>query len=512
MNKVDQLHIRNFLNHNTGSIIPALVTFIVAFLYLSIAPTRLTSANFGGDAGDFLSAILTRGIPHPTGYPTYTILGILFQYLPVSTPVFRGVLGSLIPASLAAGLLTAWVLFVCGEKTALYLSAAAIAGLAWGTAPLLFSQAVIVEVHGLQSLFMVLTLWWITFNLRPDSQNYVGWILGLSLLVGLGFGNHILGALLLPAALLAWIIFVKRTGSWALVLVQLVMILVGLLVYIYLPLSARGYSPVNWGNPQTWSGFLWEVTGNPYRGLLFGAAVPVVWERIRSVSSLLMDQFGPLGLVAGAIGAIQFSFPIKWLRWILVWSFIVYFIVAIGYNTLDSVGYLLPAVMVYAIWIGLAVVSLWSLNWKRIPVGIILIVLLVVFMGIRIPGTRDRLDPRLQDEPARFAEQLLKDAPRDAIVFTTTDGDTFPLWYYHFGLHARSDLRVVVRSLTQFVWYQQTLEHTYPDLEYPPNYNQDRPDIAWGEQLSSLNPDRPVCDTQLNADSETGISYQCSSP
>ena len=72
-------------------------------------------------AGDFLAAILTRGIPHPTGYPTYTLLGILFQYLPFSTPVFRGVLESLIPAALAAGLLTGWVGFVTGSKSAPHL-------------------------------------------------------------------------------------------------------------------------------------------------------------------------------------------------------------------------------------------------------------------------------------------------------------------------------------------------------------------------------------------------------
>ena len=87
---------------------------------------------------------------------------------------------------------------------------------------------------------------------------------------------------------------------------------------------------------------------------------PVLWERIRSISSLLLDQFGALGLVAGAIGAIQFSFPIKWMRWILVWIFVAYFTFAIGYNTQDSVGYLLPAIMVFAIWIGLAVPSLWQ--------------------------------------------------------------------------------------------------------------------------------------------------------
>jgi hypothetical protein len=257
---------------------------------------------------------------------------------------------------------------------------------------------------------------------------------------------------------------------------------------------------------------LWEVTGSPYRGLVFGAQAPVLWERIRSISNLLLDQYGALGLVAGAIGAIQYSFPIKWIRWVLVWIFVAYFAFAIGYNTQDSVGYLLPAIMVYAIWIGLSLPSLWQLNWKRIPIGLLLIGILILSIGLRIPGTRMRLDTRSQDQPAHYAEQLLKEAPPNAIVNTTTDQDTFPLWYYHFGLHERPDLRIVVLPLTQFVWYQQTLVHTYPDLEFPTIYTQDLPNSEWGQQIQGLNPGRVVCSTQLTAETETGINYKCVSP
>jgi hypothetical protein len=142
----------------------------------------------------------------------------------------------------------------------------------------------------------------------------------------------------------------------------------------------------------------------------------------------------------------------------------------------------------------------------------LLVAFLIISIGLRIPGTRLRLDPRLQDQPARYAEQFLQDAPPNAIVNTTTDQDTFPLWYYHFGLHERPDLRIVVLSLTQFVWYQQTLVHTYPDLEFPTLYTQDLHNTDWGQQIQSLNPARHVCSTRLSAEAETGVTYQCTSP
>ena len=505
-------HINKFITQHKVFILAGLVSLSVATLYLSIAPTRLTNANFGGDGGDLLAAILTRGIPHPTGYPIYILLGILFQYTPISTPVFRGVLESLIPAAVGAGLLTGWVGFVTSSRSAAYLSAAVLTGAAWGIAPLLFSQAVIVEVHGLQSLIVVLVLWWITLNLKADSGSNTKWALGLSFLVGLGCGNHLTIGLFAPAALVALIYSINRSGSWKLVLAQFSLVLAGLLVYAYLPLRAQTYPPINWGNPQTWTGFLWEVTGDPYRGLLFGAQTTVLWDRVRSISALLLDQFGALGLIAGVIGAIQYSFPIKWLRWILVWIFVAYFAFAIGYNTLDSVGYLLPAILVFAIWIGLAVPTLWQINWKRFPIGMVLIGILIFSIGLRISGTRIRVDPRSQDQPAQYAEQLLQDVPLNAIVNTTTDGDTFPLWYYHFGLLKRPDLRIVVLPLTQFVWYQQTLVHTYPDLEFPTIYAKDTSNIDWGQQISRLNPGRALCNTYLSAEAETGVAYQCTNP
>jgi hypothetical protein len=239
-------------------------------LYLSIAPTRLTSANYGEDGGDFLSAMLTGGIPHPTGYPTYTILGSLFQHIPINTPVFRGVLISLVPAALGVGLLTLWMGYLLGDISVPHTIAASVTGVAWGVSPLLFSQAVIVEVHGLQSLIVVLVLWWIALNLVPGINSNRGKILILTFLVGLGFSNHLTIVLFVPAVILTLLIAIKhKVTSWKFILTEISVMLSGLLVYLYLPLRAQSYPPINWGNPQTISGFLWDITGNPYRSLLF---------------------------------------------------------------------------------------------------------------------------------------------------------------------------------------------------------------------------------------------------
>ena len=39
------------------------------------APTKFSSANFGGDGGDLINAFQTGDIPQPYGYPIYIIIG-----------------------------------------------------------------------------------------------------------------------------------------------------------------------------------------------------------------------------------------------------------------------------------------------------------------------------------------------------------------------------------------------------------------------------------------------------
>ena len=57
------------------SALPALFTGGLALaLYARTLAPRLTWAHNGADGGDLLTAALTRGVPHPTGYPTYVML------------------------------------------------------------------------------------------------------------------------------------------------------------------------------------------------------------------------------------------------------------------------------------------------------------------------------------------------------------------------------------------------------------------------------------------------------
>ena len=135
----------------------------------------------------------------------------------------------------------------------------------------------------------------------------------------------------------------------------------------------------------------------------------------------------------------------------------------------------------------------------------------ILFLLIRIPFIFNDVNPKNQTQPADYAENFLTVIPENALVFTSADLDSFPLWYYHFGLKWRGDIRIVVLPLTQFRWYQQTMIRTYPDLIFPEviatesNNNQN-----WGAEVERLNTGLPLCKTTILKGESPKIIAICS--
>src|SRR5437588_11859620 len=59
-----------------------------AFLYLYLR--TLCPTVYLGDPGDFCTAIVTGGVPHPPGYPLFSLLGrAALLLIPIGEPAFR---------------------------------------------------------------------------------------------------------------------------------------------------------------------------------------------------------------------------------------------------------------------------------------------------------------------------------------------------------------------------------------------------------------------------------------
>src|SRR3989344_7246069 len=63
---------------------------ITSFVFLLLYILMQTTSIYGGDSGELVSAAYTFGIPHPPGYPLYTLLSALLSYgIPFGTVAWR---------------------------------------------------------------------------------------------------------------------------------------------------------------------------------------------------------------------------------------------------------------------------------------------------------------------------------------------------------------------------------------------------------------------------------------
>ena len=145
--------------------------FVLSFaLYVSTMSRGITWLNTGHDGGDFISAARAFGVPHPTGYPTYTLLLRVFgDVVAIGDHAFRANLLSALLGAATVPLVYVAALRLLkmlpgnevGGIGSLWVSAL-MAALAFGTSRLFWSQATITEVYTLNALFgsalLVLTL------------------------------------------------------------------------------------------------------------------------------------------------------------------------------------------------------------------------------------------------------------------------------------------------------------------------------------------------------------------
>jgi len=100
-----------------------------------------------------------------------------------------------------------------------------------------------------------------------------------------------------------------------------------------------------------------------------------------------------------------------------------------------------------------------------------------------------------------FGGQVMSSAPQNALIFTDTDEETFSLWYFHFALHQRPDLRLVAEGLLQYDWYRETLRSMYPYLILTEAFPEP-------ETVAADNPARPTCFVEYTNQTE----IECSPP
>lgn len=463
---------------------------VVLAVYLATLAPDLTFAHFGADGGDLIAAAETVGVPHPPGYPTYTLLARLFTHIPFGSLAYKVNLLSTVCAALSIGFYFQTMRLILPGIWHSLVAITVVLLLAFSR--LLWSQAVITEVYALHMLFASL-LFWLIARWRTGSSDRM--LMIAALLFGFGMGNHLTLVFFLPAAaVLLW----PDRSRWmraGLLLAMVVLLFCGISVYAYLPLAAGHNPPINWGNPQTLDGFIWTVTAAQYRGFVFGLDSENYLQRL---SEWLVALVLPLGWLKGLL--ILWGFRIKWRSdrrlayFFLAWG-VPLSLYAFFYHPADSIVYLLPLLLPAYLFLAqglesircrfeqLAIAS-GSRLARGYPAVLISLVLLFFLSNWGQVNLHEDFSGR------EYYSGLLQTIEQDGLVIVRRDKPTFSLWYALYALKERPDVHVVNSNLLAFVWYRQHLRRLYPDLILPRAVDRDVTTSDLVERLVAYNQHR----------------------
>jgi hypothetical protein len=292
------------------------------------------------DSAEYVTAAYTLGVPHPPGYPLYTLLARLFLCLPLSPALAVNAMSALCGAVAVA------LAYANARMLGAHAPAAVAAGAMLASSPSFWTNATVAEVYTPGLCFTLLVL---LVLLRAQDQQEPRLAVGAAALAGAGMGVHYsLASLGLGFALLAvrpaW--GAPCAGRARKVLAQLgacalAALLAYALVFSYVVLRAGSEATPNQAAPLNTAHLLWLLTGGNYR---FWFEDHALWPRALHVLRLLSTETSWLGAVLAALGVIALARRDRWRACALLSGVAGNVAVFFRYRVDDLEVFLLPSV------------------------------------------------------------------------------------------------------------------------------------------------------------------------
>src|SRR5213594_3997520 len=315
----------------------ALVSLGALILYvLTLAPTTQFS-----DTSEYFAAAYTLGIPHPPGNPLFVLIAHVFGMVPILKEYAARInLFAAVTSAVSAGcwflVAERWLRSFVPARWPRRLAALAGATVS-ATAFTVWNQSVVNEkVYTLSLLSIALVLWLIVrWDDQPPGEAHDHHLLMIVYLLALTATNHMMGVLVGPVvalllfpplkgqrpadpqsrniewsqwfvfcsvyamiaatglesaaplifavvlflAALGWALFYAKNADFALALLGVAV--VGVSVYLFLPIRAAHFPPINEGEPTTRQA-LWDVLTRQQYGK------PPVWQRQATLAAQIL--------------------------------------------------------------------------------------------------------------------------------------------------------------------------------------------------------------------------------
>lgn len=429
-------------------LLPFLLFFFLSILYAH----NLSRSVYGGDVGDLVTAASVMGVPHPPGYPLFTFLGFLLTRIDFISPAFMVGLISVFSSSLAAVLYYLLALEFTKNRFISFVST-----LILSFNYLFWFYAEIAEVFALNNMFVILLF--LTAFLYYKKKN-INFLYALSFFVGLSFTNHQTIIFVYPSLLILVLANYKKIFSSPKIIIKnILFVILGLLIYVYVPIAAMQNPVVNWDRVKNVESFLRLILRQDYGTFNAGIfASPILEQRIIILKTYFSDIFiqstFPV-IVLSLIGSIYMFIKEKRMFFAVFLAFFLSGPLFIGYAGFPLLGSFfigiyerffsisslilltfLPFGLLFVV--NLLNKVLKNKSFQNLFIGVFMIIPLSLFY-YNFPKT-DLHNIYIGDN---LAYDMISPLPKKAILFLSGDTVLFNAWYVHYALNFRPDVTII---------------------------------------------------------------------
>ena len=427
-----------------GRWLPPLAVGVVAFIGARVA--MMPGVSFW-DTAELQTVAPVLGTAHPTGFPTYVLLGFVANLLlaPFGDPAFRMNLFAGLCVALAAAVT---VDLVRALTRSVVLGVMAGVGLAF--TGIVWKIGTHAEAH---ALHLALTAILLRLLVAWEDDERDRTLVAAAAVFGLAAGNHSLTLLLaLPIAL--YVVAVDRA---ILRRPRLILACVGAafltvaLVYLELPLRAGPFrAPIVYGQPETWDGFWYIALAEQFRGSVVGPfdALPA---KALDLVMRTVDAFGPLAIFLPLAFLVT---VVRHPRYALLTGSavaITCFFAASYVNAMIDRYYVVPVLMAWT-WLAVLAEGVARMAGSGVDddgerrlqpaVAAVLAVVLLVPTAVALGDRYGAIDRSHDVAASEWLDRTLASLEPDAVVVSWWSYST-PLWYAQVIEGRRPDISII---------------------------------------------------------------------
>jgi tetratricopeptide (TPR) repeat protein len=322
---------------------------------------------------------------------------------------------------------------------------------------LFWFYAEIAEVFALNSLFVVLLAF---LGVLYYKYKKIKYLYLLSFFAGLSMTNNYIISFLFPSLLILVLTNYKELLSKPKALIKCILLgLLGLLVYIYIPIAASHNPPVNWDNAKDLNSFLQLVLRRDYG--LFGVGPA---QELSLVQRLFIEkdfflsvivQLTPPVIFFIILGAIYLIKKTKILFLVFILAFFLsgpVFMSIVGLPLASSflIGIyerfftMASVILLFFFPFGIkAFIEIINYVFKKNTYEKLFLLVFLIIPIFLFKYNFNKTDLSNVWTGDNLAYDMLSSIPQNSYLFVSGDTPQFNLWYMHFGLKFRPDVKLL---------------------------------------------------------------------